>query len=227
MTSTSRPATEPPLPSLSEQMAEQLGGWKGLLESSIPVVVFVVLNVVTKSVFDMQGRSGLTVAIVASVAAALTIAGYRLTQRRSIRHAMNGLFGVGIGAVLAWRSGEARDFYLPGIYYGYAYAAVLLGSAVVRKPMVGWVWSVLVNGGRKDWLYDARLLRAFQWLTVLWGVVWVAKVAVQHAFYLADMETALGVSRLALGYPPYLMLLAVTVWTVRRVRRDPATAPAG
>jgi hypothetical protein len=33
----------------------------------------------------------------------------------------------------------------------------------------------------------------------------------------------LGVARLLLGAPPYLLLLAVTIWTVRRVERSPAT----
>ena len=39
------PADDAPLPSIAEQMAEQLGGWRGMVESSIPVVVFVLLNV--------------------------------------------------------------------------------------------------------------------------------------------------------------------------------------
>jgi hypothetical protein len=201
-----------PLPSLTEQMAEQLGGTRGLIESSIPVLVFVLVNVLT----DLRP------AVIASTGVALVTAVVRLVQRRPVRHAVNGLFGVGIGALLAWRSGDAKDFYLPGILYGIAYGLVLLGSAVVRQPLVGWIWSVIVAGGRSDWRRDPRLVRTFGWLTVLWGVVWLAKVGVQAGFYLADMETALGVARLALGYPPYALLLAITIWTVRRVTREPA-----
>jgi hypothetical protein len=37
---------ELPFPSFSEQIAEQLGGVRGLFESSIPVAVFVVVNIV-------------------------------------------------------------------------------------------------------------------------------------------------------------------------------------
>jgi hypothetical protein len=64
---------------------------------------------------------------------------------------------------------------------------------------------------------------------VLWGVVWLAKVGVQAALYLADQDTALGVARLVLGYPPYLLLLAFTVWAVRRVTKpahETEAAPA-
>ncbi|WBB81772.1 DUF3159 domain-containing protein [Micromonospora sp. WMMD882] len=211
------PADDERLPSLAEQMADQLGGWRGLVESSVPVVVFVVANIVT----DLRP------AIVASIGVAVLIAVLRLTQRRPVRHALNGLFGIAIGAAIAWRTGDEKTFYLPGILYGIAYGLVLLGSAVIRQPLVGWIWSVLANGGKSQWRQDPRLVRTFSWLTVLWGVVWLAKVGVQAALYLADMDTALGIARLVLGYPPYALLLLITVWVVRRVTREqPAADPA-
>jgi hypothetical protein len=204
------------LPSITEQVAEQLGGWRGLVESSIPVVAFVIGNIL----LDLRP------ALIVACAIAVGIAVLRLAQRRPIRHAVNGLFGIGVGAVIALRSGEAKDFYLPGIWYGYAYATVLVGSALIRQPLVGWIWSVLVAGGSSQWRENPRLVRTFTWLTLLWGVVWFAKVAAQHALYLADMENALGIARLTLGYPPYALLLLITVWTVRRVTRSTAAAAA-
>ncbi|MBO4206652.1 DUF3159 domain-containing protein [Micromonospora echinofusca] len=208
----SDPAGEEGLPSLAEQMADQLGGWRGLVESSIPVVIFVVANILT----DLRP------AVIASVSVAVAIAVVRLAQRRPVRHAVNGLFGIGIGAAIAWRTGDEKDFYLPGILYGIAYGLALLASAAIRQPLVGWIWSVIVAGGRSEWRQEPRLVRTFTWLTVLWGVVWLAKVGVQAALYLADKDTALGVARLVLGYPPYALLLAITVWTVRRVTRSMA-----
>lgn len=199
------------LPPFAEQMAEQLGGWRGLVESAIPVLVFVTLNILTE----------LRPALIAAVAVAVTIAVFRLVQRRPIRHALNGLFGIGIGAAFAWNSGEERDFYLPGILYGIAVGLALLGSVAIRQPLVGWLWSVIAAGGKSEWRDDPRLLRTFSWLTILWGVVWLTKVGVQAALYLADQGTALGIARLALGYPPYALLLAITFWTVRRVTRNP------
>lgn len=204
------------LPTFAEQMAEQLGGWRGLVESSVPVVVFVVANLLT----DLRP------AVVAAVGVAVLIALLRLRQRRPIRHAMNGLIGVGIGAAIAWRTGNERDFYLPGILYGIAYGLALLASAGLKQPLVGWIWSVIVAGGRSEWRQDPRLVRTFTWLTMLWGVVWLLKVGVQAALYLAEQDTALGVARIALGYPPYALLLAITIWTVRRVTRTPAALPS-
>ncbi|MEH0826355.1 DUF3159 domain-containing protein [Micromonospora sp. CPCC 205714] len=209
------PEDEEPLPSLAEQMAEQLGGWRGLVESSIPVVVFVLANIVGE----------LRPAVIASVGVAVLIAGARLIQRRPVRHAVNGFFGLAFGAFIAWRTGDERDFYLPGILYGIAYGVALLISAAIRQPLVGWIWSVLVAKGRSEWRDDPRLVRTFTQLTVLWGVVWLAKVGVQAGLYLAHQDTALGVARLALGYPPYALLLLITVWTVRRVTRQGAPQP--
>ncbi|WP_422752724.1 DUF3159 domain-containing protein [Micromonospora sp. WMMD708] len=223
MTTGQPPATDPQttapdderLPSLAEQMADQLGGWRGLVESSIPVVVFVLANVVGE----------LRPAVIASVGVAVLIAVVRLVQRRPVRHAVNGLFGIAIGAAIAWRTGDERDFYLPGILYGIGYGIALLLSAVIRQPLVGWIWSVLVAKGRSEWRDDPRLVRTFTQLTVLWGVVWLAKVGVQAGLYLAHQDTALGVARLALGYPPYALLLLITVWVVRRVTRESAPQP--
>ena len=42
-----------------------------------------------------------------------------------------------------------------------------------------------------------------------------------------DPGTALGIVRIALGFPPYALLLALTVWAVRRLTAaDPSLADA-
>jgi hypothetical protein len=200
---------EVPFPSFSEQIADQLGGVRGLVESSIPVAVFVVANIVW----------ALRPAVILSVVVGLGIAGYRLSRREPIRHALNGLFGIALGAVIASFTGKAKDFHLPTILYTLGYAVALLGSVVVRRPMVGWLWSVTFAGGTQRWRTEPKLLRLFGRLTMLWSAVYVVKVTVLSALYLANQDDALGVTRLALGYPPYALLLLVTVYSVRKVLR--------
>jgi Protein of unknown function (DUF3159) len=203
------------LPSFSEQLAEQLGGVRGLVESSIPVTVFVVVNIV----------STLRPALIASVGTAVAMAVFRLSRRQSVRHAVNGLFGILVGAAIAWRTGQAKDFYLPGIVLGLGYAVAMLASVAARRPLVGWIWSIVLGGGSTHWREEPRLLRTFSWLTVLWAGIYAVKVVIQTGLYLTNQVHALGVARLALGYPPYALLLAVTVWAVRRATHDgPAEA---
>jgi hypothetical protein len=210
------------LPPFAEQMSTQLGGLRGLIESSVPVIVFILVNVVAGQLAPQPDpdKLALKFAIGAAVAVALAIAGLRLLQKRPIRFAVNGLFGIALGAWLAWDSGEARAFYLPGIITNVLYAAGLVVSIFVRQPAVGWFWTVVANGGRNDWRDNPRLLRTFNWLTALWAAVFGAKAIVQSALYAADLEIALGVARIVMGSPIFALLLAVSFWTIRKVRRE-------
>jgi hypothetical protein len=198
------------LPSFPEQVAAQLGGWRGMVEAAIPIAVFIVANVVW----------ALEPALLISIGVAVAIAAVRLAQRRPVRYAVNGLFGIGIGAVLAWRSGEARDFYLPGIVVSYFYVVLMIGSVLIRHPLVGWLWAVMFAGGRSQWRQDPVLMRTLTWLTLAWAAVWVTKVTAQLVLYLADLEHALGVARIVLGAPVFALMLAITIWIVGRVQQQ-------
>jgi Protein of unknown function (DUF3159) len=212
---------EEQLPPFAEQMAQQLGGWRGLIESGIPVAVFVLVNVALGWLWpEERTREALQWAIGSAVAVAVGIAIVRFTRQQSVRFAVNGLFGIALGAYLAWNSGEARDFYLPGIIITLAYVVILLGSIVVGQPLVGWIWTVIANGGKGEWRSDDRLRRTFAWLTALWAIVFLMKAGIQTALWLANYPNALGVAKIALGYPPFLMLLAISFWAARRVTRE-------
>ena len=207
-----------PLPSMSEQISEQLGGVRGLLESSIPVSAFVLLTVVLGgSGLDLPKRTGLAWAIAGAVGTAVLIGAVRLARRQPVRHAVNGLFGIAIGAVLAWRTGDAKNFYLPGILITLAQVLVLLVSVLVRRPIIGYVWGVLANGGKHDWTGNPRLFRTFQWLTLVWAGSLFVRAGVQGWLWLQNEATAIGLVRILISWPIYAATLAFTIWAVRRV----------
>lgn len=213
---------EETLPTFSEQVADQLGGVRGMIESSIPVVAFVVVNIIWS----------LTPALVVAIATALGLAGYRLARKESVRHALNGLVGIGIGALLAWKTGSPKAFYLPGILYTLAYGLAMVGSVILGRPLVGWIWSLVADRGAVRWRLDDGLRRIFAWLTLVWAATFFAKVVVNLLVWYADGLTEdqkvgiLGIMRIALGFPPYALLLALTVWAVRRYQRSLVTATA-
>jgi hypothetical protein len=211
------PATET-LPTFSEQLAEQLGGVRGVLESSIPIAVFIIVNFWS-----------LRAAMIVSIASALLIAVIRLLHRQTIRHAVNGVFGVAIGVAFAWKTGSAKDFYLPGIILSAVYGLAMIASVLIRRPLVGWIWSLLIAGGSTRWQDRPPMVRLFSRLTLLWAGTYLVKVGIQTWLFgntgAHDPGTALGIARLALGYPPYALLLALTVWSVRRLTAsDPSLA---
>jgi hypothetical protein len=87
------------------------------------------------------------------------------------------------------------------------------------------LWSLVADSGGERWRLDHGLRRIFGWLTVIWAATFLSKFVVNVWVYLAegltDDEKAsiLGVMRIVLGFPPYAILLAVTVWAVRRYLR--------
>jgi hypothetical protein len=203
---------EDALPTFSEQVSQQLGGVRGMVESSVPVVVFVLVNIVW----------ALNPALIFAVATALLIGAYRLRRRESVRHALNGLFGIGIGALIAWKTGSAKDFYVPGILLSLGYGVAMLASVLVRRPLVGWLWAVVADKGSQRWRELPELRRTFGWLTVLWAATYLVKVVVNVLVYFAggltddQKASILGIMRIVLGFPPYALLLALTVWAVRK-----------
>ena len=208
------------LPSMSEQIAEQLGGVRGLIESSLPVLVFVLLNVVLgDAVAGLDKRTALYWAIAGSVISAIGIGVFRLMRKQPVRHAVNGLLGIAIGAFLAWRTGEAKDFYLPGILLTFGQAALLLLSVVVRKPLIGYAWGIMANKGQQDWFGNTRLFRTFQWLTLVWVVSLCVRAGIQYYLWVLGEANALGIVRILISWPIYAATFAYTAWAIHRVTR--------
>ncbi|GAB2623317.1 membrane protein [Paractinoplanes abujensis] len=212
---------EEPFPSMSEQISEQLGGVRGLIESSLPVFAFVILNVVLgDAVAGLEKRTALYWAIGGAVFAALAIGAFRLFRKEPVRHAVNGLFGIAVGAFLAYRSGNAEDFYLPGILLTFGQAAALLISVLVRKPIIGYVWGVMANKGRQDWFGNTRLFRTFQWLTLVWVASLTLRAGIQYYLWAAGEANALGIVRILISWPIYAATFAFTAWAIHRVTSE-------
>jgi Protein of unknown function (DUF3159) len=195
-------------------LLQQMGGVGGIVASTIPVIVFVLANVL----FELRP------AVIAAVASGVAVAGWRIARKQPLQPAVSGLFGVGVAAFLAYRSGEARAFYLPGLIYSAVCGVAFLVSVLVRWPLAGVIWHG-INGDGQGWRRDRRLLRAYTWATLLWALVFVARVVVQGLLYRDAEETWLGVARLAMGYPLVGVALLGTIWAVRRAGRMSAATP--
>lgn len=203
---------EPRPPTLLEQM----GGIVGLVSSTVPVAVFVMVNVI----FSLQP------ALIAAIAVAVAITVWRLARREILQPAISGLLGVGVCAFIAYRTGEAKDFFLPGLWYSAILGAAFLVSVLVRWPLAGVIWHA-INGEGQAWRQDRRLRMAYTIATLLWVAVFGARLLVQGLLYNSDETTWLAVARLAMGYPLLAVALLGTVWAVRRAKRtQPADSTA-
>ncbi|MGH3979119.1 MAG: DUF3159 domain-containing protein [Pseudonocardiaceae bacterium] len=197
-------------------LLEQMGGPGGIVASIVPVVVFVGVNPLV----------GLAPAIWAALGAALAVGVWRLIRREPLQPAVSGVLGVGICAFIAYRTGEARGFFLYGIWYSLVAGVAFALSIAVRWPLVGVIWSAL-NGSGYAWRADRRARLGYEIATVVWALFFLARFGVQRWLYDADETGWLGVARLLMGLPLTAIALLVTIWAVRRARRltdQPATA---
>lgn len=196
----------------SEQRAptllEQMGGVGGMVTSVVPVVAFIAVN----------PFAGLQPAVWASLGVAGALGVWRLARREALQPAVSGILGVALCAFIAYYTGEARGFYLPGIWYSLIVGLALMVSVALRRPLVGVLWSVLNNAG-SGWRAHRGVRWGFDVTTVVWAVLLLSRFVVQGYLYDQHQADWLGVARLVMGLPLTAVAALVTIWAIRRAIR--------
>jgi Protein of unknown function (DUF3159) len=211
------PEADPGGPDIREtfrqQMIAGIGGWTGALITAIPTAVFIVVNVV----------ASLRVAIIAAVGVAVLLAGYRLVRRQSTQQALSGLFAVVVAAVIAARTGQARGYFLLGIWTSFIYAVPFAASIIIRRPLVGVVWEFLDPTPAADddppWHKRRVLLVAYTWATLAGTLVFLSRGIVQATLYHKNATGWLAFARIAMSYPLFIAAVGFSFWIVGRARR--------
>jgi hypothetical protein len=199
-----------------QQMLNSIGGWSGTIITAIPTVVFVAVNAI----------ANLRWAIAAAVGSAFVLAGYRLLLRQSVQQALTGLLGVVVASLIAARTGQAKGYFLLGIWSSFAYAGVLAITLAVRRPAVGLLWEFLDptphddNDGSVPWYRRRRLLLAYTLATAGAVLVFLARGVVQLTLFEHNATGWLAVARIAMGYPLYIAAIGFAFWVVRRARNQ-------
>ncbi len=115
-----------------------MGGWRGVLESVLPGLAFVLLFTFTQN---------LLLSLVCSVglAAAFTVA--LLVQRSTLSAALGGLIATVAAAALALWTGRGQDNFVPGLITNAAYGTAFLVSALIGWSLIGLAVGFLMNEG--------------------------------------------------------------------------------
>jgi hypothetical protein len=196
-----------------QQLIAGIGGWSGAVITAIPTAVFIIVNV----------TSSLRIAIVSAVGSALLLTAYRLARKQSIQQAMSGLVGVVVAAIIAARTGQARGYFLLGIWTSFAYAVPFAGSILVRRPLVGVLWEFLdpTPAGEHDppWHKRRSLLVAYTWATLAGTVVFLSRGIVQATLYHRNATGWLAFARIAMSYPLFIAAVGFSFLVVGRARR--------
>lgn len=183
-----------------------IGGWRGILESVLPSLAFVIL-------FTLRPEP-LILALGVSVGLAAVFTIVRLVQKSPPSAALGGLIAAAAAAALALFTGRGEDNFVPGLITNAVYGSVLLVSALIGWSLIGVAAGFLMGEGTA-WRQDRRKRRAFLWLGIAWSALFFARLAVQLPLYLAGDVTALGTLKLIMGLPLFAPLIAVT-WLVVR-----------
>lgn len=189
-----------------------MGGWRGILESVLPGLVFIVVYTVTIDPETQEGDLWLSLGLSLGIAAIFTIV--RLIARQPVTAALGGLVAAGIAAAFAAFTGEASNNFIPGFITNIAYGSAFLISALIGWSLIGLAVGFLMGEG-VAWRRDKRKRRAFFWLAIAWASLFAARLIVQLPLYFADNVTALGTLKLVMGLPLFAPLLAVTWLAVR------------
>jgi len=195
-----------------DKVLTAIGGTKGLLDSGLPSIVFLIAFNVFHSI---------STAAIAASALSVFFAGVRIFKRETLQHAVSGVIGILFCAFLARHTGKAANFYLPGLITNIVYACVYAFANLVGWPILGLLLGPIL-GENFSWRTVPERKSAYIRAGWLWVSLFVIRLIVQYPLYRMNKLSLLGTARLVMGYP---MFLAVGWFTWLIIRKIPTVKP--
>ena len=189
-----------------------LGGTRGLIDSGVPSIVFLVAFNVSHD---------LNKSAIAAIALSVIFAISRLVKRETLQHAISGVIGVAFCALLARHTGKAADFYLPGLIINAIYGLLYTFANLIGWPILGVLLGPIL-GENFAWRKNAARKRAYVRVGWLWVALFFSRLLIQYPLYKANQLNWLGTARLAMGYP---LFIAVGWGTWLILRKVPTIKP--
>jgi hypothetical protein len=183
------------------------GGKKGLIDSGIPSIVFLVT-------FNVSHN--LHTALISSIAISAFFTVIRLIKRDTLQHALSGFVGLLICAWFANRSGNPSDLYIPKLLTNLGYGTVYLIANLAGWPVLGLMLGPIL-GENLLWRNHPERKRVYIQAGWLWVGMFFTRLAVQYPIYRSGNINLLGTVNLAMGYPFFLATAYGTWLIIRRV----------
>jgi len=180
-----------------------IGGWRGLIDSGLPTLVFIIAFVIWPD--------DLTRSVLAALSAGVVVLVLRLIRRDPVTQVLAGFLGLGIAVAFTAWTGKAENFFLPGLLTNLAYGSAFLISILVRWPLLGVALGYFTGTGT-TWRQDPLLRRAAAAASWIWVGLFFGRLAVQLPLFLAEAVGPLGVIKIVMGWP---LFLAAAYFTYR------------
>ncbi|SDD49004.1 DUF3159 domain-containing protein [Streptomyces prasinopilosus] len=180
---------------------EAFGGVRGMVETVLPGLLFVSIYTINKN---------LHMAAIAALAVSLAMVVVRLARKDTVKHAFSGVFGVGFGVVFAMMTGNAKDFYLPGMLYTTGLALAYIITAMAGVPLIGLMLGPIFRENLSWRTRNPGRKKAYTKASWAWGLILLGKSAILFPLYWWADTTQLGWVLVALKIPPFLLAVYLT-----------------
>jgi hypothetical protein len=185
-----------------------LGGVRGIIETVLPTLVFLVLHLVFQN---------LLLSTLVPVGVGLIFVVVRAAQRAPVQSAVTGVVILAATAGLAILTGRAENNFVPGLIVNAIFLVAMVVSLLARYPLVGVFVSLLLGERTEGWRERPATYRALAAATGVWAGMFALRLGVEVPLYLANNAAGLAVAKLVLGIPLYAVVLIVTWLLIRSV----------
>ncbi|MGW5867874.1 DUF3159 domain-containing protein [Streptomyces sp. NPDC055239] len=180
---------------------EAFGGVRGMVETVVPGLLFVTIFTINKD---------LHMSAIAALAVSLVLVVVRLVMKGTVKHAFSGVFGVAFGVVFAMMTGNAKDFYLPGMLYTLGLALAYIITALAGVPLIGLILGPVFKENLSWRTRNPGRKKAYTKASWAWGLILLAKCAILFPLYWWGDTTQFGWVLIALKIPPFLLAVWLT-----------------
>ncbi|MEU9999282.1 DUF3159 domain-containing protein [Streptomyces sp. NPDC050848] len=180
---------------------EAFGGLRGMIETVVPGLLFVTIFTINKN---------LHISAIAALAVSLVLVAVRLIRRDTVKHAFSGVFGVAFGVVFAMMTGNAKDFYLPGMLYTLGLALAYIITTIAGVPLIGLILGPVFKENLSWRTRNPGRKKAYAKASMAWGLILLAKCAILFPLYWWADTTQFGWVLVALKIPPFLLAVYLT-----------------
>ncbi|MFJ8663689.1 DUF3159 domain-containing protein [Streptomyces sp. NPDC093795] len=180
---------------------EAFGGLRGMVETVLPGLLFVTIFTINKD---------LHISAIAALAVSLVLVAVRLVRRDTVKHAFSGVFGVAFGVVFAMMTGNAKDFYLPGMLYTLGLALAYIVTTIAGVPLIGLILGPVFKENLSWRTRNPGRKKAYAKASWAWGLILLGKCAILFPMYWWADTTKFGWVLVALKIPPFLLAVYLT-----------------
>jgi intracellular septation protein A len=190
------------------------GGIKAVLLRSLKGAGYGFIPLIGFYLGQKAGGVGWAVAVGAVLSALVIPLELRTTGQ--MRWCWIGLVGVAFSGTMALLTQDPKLFFLRSVLGDAAFGVAMIGSLVIGKPLIATFasWAVKIP---ETYKLTPAYKRSFAILTLVWGVVNLARAGGRGYMMLEGSLEQLMIVNLATGWPVFGALVAFSVWYPRRL----------